>query len=181
MIIPPKMGDCPPLYMTAEEITKYLTELNDELCLMDIKGEISLYGGAVMCLAFKSRPATRDVDAIFEPVKEIRNASHRIAERHNLVLDWLNLAVKMFVVDHPRQVLFDLSNLIVTVPEADYLLAMKMLALRPDTEDENDAEFLIRRLSLKSPHEVLDIIANYYPKKEVKPKTVFWLNEYFAE
>ena len=166
--------------MTAEEITKYLTELNDELRLMYIKGEVSVYGGAVMCLAFKARPATKDVDAIFEPVKEIRNASHRVAERHELALDWLNMAVKMFVVDHPRQVLFDLSNLTVTVPEADYLLAMKILALRPGTEDENDAEFLIERLGLKSPEEVLTIVADYYPKKEVKPKTVFWLKEYFA-
>ena len=167
--------------MTAEEITQYLTELNDELRLINIKGEVSLYGGSVMCLAFKARPATKDVDAVFEPVKEIRNASHRIAERHNLTLDWLNLAVKMFVVDHPRQVLFDLSNLIVTVPEADYLLAMKMLALRPDTEDENDAEFLIERLGLKNPLEVLAIVADYYPKKEVKQKTVLWLNDYFAQ
>jgi hypothetical protein len=166
--------------MTAEEITKYLTELNDELRLIDIKGEVSLYGGAVMCLAFKARPATKDVDAIFEPVKEIRNASHRIADRHDLNLDWLNLAVKMFVVDHPRQLLFDLSNLSVTVPEADYLLAMKMLALRADTEDERDAEFLIRRLGLKSAQEVLNIVADYYPKKEVKPKTIHWLNEYFT-
>ncbi len=167
--------------MTAEEITKYLTELNDELRLMDIRGEVSLYGGAVMCLAFKARPATKDVDAIFEPVKEIRNASHRIAEKHNLTLDWLNLAVKMFVVDHPRQVLFDLSNLIVTVPDADYLLAMKMLALRADTEDENDAEFLIKRLGLTKPQEVLAIVADYYPKKEVKHKTVLWLDDYFAQ
>ena len=34
--------------MTAAEITKYLTELNDELRMVDIKGEISLYGGAVI-------------------------------------------------------------------------------------------------------------------------------------
>ena len=58
--------------MTAEEIEKYLRELNDELCAMKIKGEICLYGGAVMCLAFKARPATKDVDAIFEPVREVR-------------------------------------------------------------------------------------------------------------
>ena len=90
--------------MTSDEITQYLTELNDELCLMDIKGEVSLYGGAVMCLAFKARPATKDVDAIFEPIREIRNASHRIADRHNLSIDWLNLAVKMFVVRHNRDV-----------------------------------------------------------------------------
>jgi len=165
--------------MTAEEITKYLTELNDELRLMDIKGEVSLYGGAVMCIAFKARPATRDVDAIFEPVREIRNASHRIAERYDLKLDWLNLAVKMFVVEHKRQVLFEFSNLRVTVPDPDYLLAMKMLALRPDTEDENDATFLIEHLGLKQPSEVLEIIDGYYPKKEVKIGTILWLNNFF--
>ncbi len=165
--------------MTAEEITKYLTELNDELRLIDIKGEVSLFGGAVMCLAFKARPATKDVDAIFEPIKEIRNASHRIAERYDLKLDWLNLAVKMFVVEHPRQVLFEFSNLRVTVPDPDYLLAMKMLALRPDTEDEDDATFLIDRLGLKTSTDVLEIVSEYYPQKEVKPATIFWLEKFF--
>ncbi|MBP7476770.1 MAG: hypothetical protein KBF83_14745 [Pyrinomonadaceae bacterium] len=167
--------------MTDEEITQYLTELNDELRLMNIKGEVSLYGGAVMCLAFKARAATKDVDAIFEPVKEIRNASHRIADRHGLRIDWLNFAVKMFVVEHPRQVLFDLSNLTVTVPDADYLLAMKVLAFRPETEDENDVLFLIKHLGLNTPDQVLEIVAGYYPSKTVKPETVFWLEEYFSK
>lgn len=44
--------------MTADEITKYLTELNNELRLMNIKGEVCLYGGAVMCLVYDARPAT---------------------------------------------------------------------------------------------------------------------------
>lgn len=39
--------------MNAEEFTRYLNELNDELHLMDIKGEVSLYDGAVMCPAFR--------------------------------------------------------------------------------------------------------------------------------
>ena len=46
--------------MTAEEIRQYLAELNDELGALDVKGEICLYGGAVMCLAFKARPATKE-------------------------------------------------------------------------------------------------------------------------
>ncbi|MGD9563137.1 MAG: hypothetical protein AB7F88_13110 [Pyrinomonadaceae bacterium] len=45
--------------MTAEEITQYLTELNDELHEMDIKGEVSLFGGAAMCLVYDARPATQ--------------------------------------------------------------------------------------------------------------------------
>ncbi len=167
--------------MTADEITQYLTELSEELRLMDIKGEVSLYGGAVMVLAFKARPATKDIDAIFEPVREIRNASHRIADRHGLRLDWLNHAVKMFVVEHPRQVLFEFSNLIVTIPDARYLLAMKVLSLRPNTEDEQDAIFLIRELGLTGQDQVLELIKGYYPKKEVKPGVLLWLEEHFEK
>lgn len=167
--------------MTADEIQQYLSELNDELALKDIKGEISLFGGAVMVLAFNARIATKDVDAIFEPVKEIRNAAHRIAELHALKLDWLNMAVRMFVVKHDRELLFDLPNLRVTVPEADYLLAMKMIALRPQTEDEDDAIFLIEKLRLLSKADVLGIIADYYPRKEISATTITWLDEYFSK
>ena len=167
--------------MTAEEIKQYLSELNDELQPKDIKGEISLYGGAVMVLAFNTRVATKDIDAVFRPVKEIRNAAHRVAERHNLKLDWLNHAVRIFVVKHERELLFELSNLRVTVPEPDYLLAMKILALRPQTEDENDAMFLIKKLGLEDKNAVLKIVADYYPRKEVKPSTIVWLDEYFSK
>ena len=51
--------------MTSEEIEKYLSEINDELAAKNVIGEICIYGGAAMCLAFKARPATKDVDAIF--------------------------------------------------------------------------------------------------------------------
>src|SRR5438309_1908516 len=122
--------------MTSEEITQYLTELNDELRLRDIKGEVSLFGGAVMCLVYDARPATKDVDAVFRPTGEIRDAIRRIAERRGLADDWLNDGVKGYVVEHPERVLFELSNLVVFVPEPDYLLAMKAIAARADTSDQ---------------------------------------------
>ena len=80
--------------MTAEDIKRYLTELNDELRSMDVKGEICLYGGAVMALAYDARPDTDDVDAVFRPSEQIRKAAVRIANRNNLPPDWLNDAVK---------------------------------------------------------------------------------------
>ncbi len=163
--------------MTAEEITKYLTELNDELRLMNIKGEVSLYGGAVMCLAFKSRPVTKDVDAIFEPVRAIRTAAGKVGERHDLDIGWLNLAVKMFVVEHPRNVLFDLPNLKVFVPDGDYMLAMKVLAARPDSSDLEDIEFLLDHLKIGNLGEITAIVQNYYPRKEIKGETIFLLEE----
>lgn len=163
--------------MTAEEIKKYLNELNDELCAVNIKGEICLYGGAVMCLAFKTRPATKDVDAIFEPVKEIRRAAGRVAERYDLPVGWLNFGVKMFVTNHQKRILFDLPCLKVFTPEADYLLAMKILAARADTSDLEDIEFLLRHLNLKAVEDVLKIVRAFYPQKVVKPETVFLLEE----
>lgn len=167
--------------MTAEEITQYLEELNEELRLKDVKGEVSLFGGAVMCLAFKARPATKDVDAIFEPVREIRNAANRIADRHNLKVGWLNMAVKMFVVEHQRSVRLDLSNLKVFVPEGEYIFAMKVLAARADTSDIEDIQFLADKLAIKTIEEAAAIVRNYYPNKEIKAETVFLLEELLAK
>ncbi len=165
--------------MTSEEIEIYLSEINDELAAKDVIGEICIYGGAAMYLAFKARPATKDVDAIFEPVKVVRGAIYKIAEKYNLNQDWLNLAVKIFIVEHEKEILFDLPHLKVFVPTADYLLAMKVLAMRAESFDAADVEFLIKRLELKKIEDVLKIAADYYPKKEIKPETEFQLEEIF--
>jgi hypothetical protein len=165
--------------MTAEEITQYLTELNDELRLINIKGEVSLYGGAVMVLAFKARIATKDVDAIFFPTTEIRSAAARIARRHGLAENWLNDGVKGYVVEHSRRPLFHLANLTVFIPEPDYLLAMKALAARADTEDEADVITLIQSMSLRSPEEVFEIIERYYPNGQIPPKTQYFVEGLF--
>lgn len=47
---------------------------------------------------------------------------------HHLREDWLNDAVKGFVVQHPQRIFLDAPHLKVYVPEPDYLLAMKTLA-----------------------------------------------------
>lgn len=166
--------------MEAGEIKQYLSELNDELRASEVKGEICLYGGAVMCLAYNARPATKDVDAVFEPVRHIRRAAGVVAERHGLDKDWLNYAVKMFVVPHERRLWLDLSHLKVLVPPPEYLLAMKVLAARANTKDGEDIKLLIRDLGLHSPAQVLDIMRDYYPDKQVKPATELLLDEVFA-
>ncbi len=167
--------------MQAEEIKQYLSELNDELRDMNVKGEICLYGGAVMCLVFDARPATKDVDAVFRPAQQIRQAAERIAEAHHLRTDWLNDAVKGFVVPHPQRILFDFPNLKVYVPEPDYLLAMKALAARLDTADADDVKLLIKQLSLQKPEEVFAILEKYYPRQHIKPATQYFIEELFEQ
>ena len=165
--------------VNAQEIKGYLSELNEELRSMDVKGEICLYGGAVMALAYNARPDTDDVDAIFEPVRYIRKAAGRIAERHRLEKGWLNHAVKMFLVPHEKRILLDLSHLKVYMPTPDYMLAMKVLSARVNTMDRADLEVLIRDFGLKSPDEALTIVKHYYPHKEVKPAARKLLQELF--
>jgi hypothetical protein len=166
--------------MTADEITKYLTELNDELRLENIKGEITIYGGAVMCLVYDARPATKDVDAIFKPSNEIRLLIERIAERNGLPPDWLNDGLKGYLVSHPQRILLELSNLKVFVPEPDYMLAMKAMSARADTYDQTDVRILIDVLGLKAPAEVFAILEKYYPRQQIKPATQYFIEELFG-
>ena len=129
-----------------QDIEKHLGHLNEELVKLGIKGELCLYGGTVMCLVYNARPSTKDVDAVFVPAQEIRKAARKVAEADSLPEDWMNDAVKGFVVQHPKRIFMDLSNLKVYVPEPDYLLAMKALSARLDGTDRDDLRFLIELL-----------------------------------
>lgn len=164
--------------LTAERIAKLFEILNDELCKEGETAEIGIVGGAVMCLVFHARQATRDIDAIFKPAKLVRKLVARIAENENLPQDWLNDAVKGFIQgDFDRQDVLNLSNLRVWAPEPKYMLAMKCISARWDTSDRDDVIFLLRHLKLKNPKAVFAIIEHYYPKKQIPPKTQFFIEE----
>jgi len=165
--------------MTAEKIKRYLSELNEELRSMDVKGEICLYGGAVMALAYNARPDTEDVDAIFEPVRHIRIAARKVAEKNGLEIGWLNNAVEMFLTTHDKKILLDMSHLKIYVPPPDYLLAMKTLSARANTMDRDDLKVLILDLGVDGPDAVFQIVKNYYPKKEIKPAARSLIRELF--
>jgi hypothetical protein len=168
-------------FMDKDAILQYLQELNQELARLDVIGEVCLYGGAVMCLVYQARPSTKDVDAIFQPTQQMRTAIARVAANHNLRDDWLNDAVKGFVVQHPQRIFLDTPHLKVYVPEPDYLLAMKTLAARVDTTDRPDIEFLIKRLGLTHPAQVFAILEKYYPRHQVKPATQYFVEELFGQ
>lgn len=167
--------------MDKDAILFYLAELNQELENLDVVGEVCLYGGAVMCLVYSARPSTKDVDAIFQPTQQLREAIARVADAHNLRDDWLNDAVKGFVVHHPQRIFLDAPNLKVYVPEPDYLLAMKTLASRVDTTDQQDIRFLIGLLGLTKPEEVFALLEKYYPRQQIRPATQFFVEELFGQ
>ncbi|HEX5037673.1 MAG TPA: hypothetical protein VFX30_10980 [bacterium] len=155
--------------------------LNGELAKMRVTGEIGLCGGAVMCLVFQAREATKDVDGLFEPTEEMRRAAGRVAKEFGIEEGWLNDAAKTyFLTEPPRQSVMELSHLRIWAPSAEYMLAMKCISARFDSHDKDDVIFLIRHLELEKPAQVFRIVENYYPNSKIPPKTQFLIEEVMA-
>lgn len=164
--------------LTVQKIKTLLQEVNDALAAQDVRGEIGLCGGAAMCLAFRARAATKDIDGIFAPTAVIRKAARAIATRHGLPEDWLNDAAKgYFLGNPPQQNVLELSHLRVWAPVPDYLLAMKCVSARFDTHDQDDIRFLLQHLQLRTPQQVFAIIEHYYPRRQIPAKTQFVIEE----
>lgn len=165
--------------MDKKEIIKYLKELNARLEEKDTKGQIWLFGGTVMCLAFNARPATKDIDAIFEPKQVIYDIAKQMARDYNLPPDWLNDSVKGFVTPTREMKIFqNMSHLKIFVPSPEYMLAMKCMSVRlAGTKDKDDIIFLLNHLQLKNVNDILDIIQNYFPANMIRPKTEYFLME----
>ena len=164
--------------LTTETIRALFVALNDELASRGVLGEVGLCGGAVMCLVFQARSSTKDVVAVFEPTREIREAAAVVARDFGIAEDWLNDAAKgFFLSDPPQHEVMELANLRVWAPAADYMLAMKCVSARFDSHDRGDVEFLVRHLELQSPAEVFEVICRYYPRERVPAKTAFFVEE----
>ena len=161
-----------------DNIIRLFRALNEKLKAREVIGEVGICGGAVMCLVFRARATTKDVDGIFKPTKEIREASQEAAHELGASSHWLNDAAKAyFHVDPPQEDILHLSNLRVWAPSADYMLAMKCISARYDSHDKEDVQFLIRYLGLKHPKEVFRIVEKYYPRRIIPAKTRFLIEE----
>jgi hypothetical protein len=166
-----------------------LQKLSDKLGQHCVTGELCVFGGAVMVLAFTARLATKDVDAIFQPAQLIRDLARQIAEEQDLPSGWLKDGVKGFVSTRHDTMAGNLPqfpHLRLTMPVPEYLLAMKCMAARlagttDGPSDVPDILFLIRRLGLKSSKEALDLVALYYPLSRIPVKTRFLIEGLFEE
>ena len=113
--------------------------------------ELSLYGGAVFTLVYGSRDSTKDVDGLIRPADIAQRLVKIVAREQGLPEDWLNDDVAQFLSTHEQKRPapdLDLGpGLVVTVPTAAYLLALKLRACRPPLPgyagDEPDIRFLL--------------------------------------
>jgi len=166
--------------LTQADIRRLFDLLNEELRAAGAEGELFLVGGAVMCLAYATRPSTQDVDALFRPPREVRAAAARVAIRARLNPDWLNDGVKAYLSAQGEFAPFlELDHLRVMVAQPEYLLAMKCLAMRIGAEfhDEDDIRYLLRHLDIRSYEKAVAVITKFYPKERFPQKTLHALAE----
>lgn len=162
------------------EIELLFHKLNAELAGRDVRGEVYVVGGAVMCLVHAAREATRDVDAYFRPAAELRTAAARVALEAHVPADWLNDTVKRFLsAQGTFSAWLQLSHLTVHTADPAYLLAMKCLSARIGEEfhDLDDIRFLLRCLNLTSVQGAREVIGRYYPLERFPQKTFYLLDE----
>lgn len=158
--------------MKREAILSALSLLGQYAQEEGIKLEVSIYGGAAFMLAYNSRDSTKDVDAILRPREEGEKLVARVARDMGLIEDWLNSCVGQFLSPklEAKRRLTEIekeTGLIVHVPTAKYLLAMKAFAARRPMGkykgDYEDLGFLVKKMKIQTVEEIQEALDAFYP------------------
>ena len=165
--------------------------------------EIAVYGGSALMLASNFRFSSEDVDIAVlsgDWPGWLTDAVVAIGAALGLSHDWLNDAVAVHlsahagrVADHvafgtfPRQVAEGAEDpaeppvgLVVFVPTANYLLAMKLKAMRvldpvKGAEEAADIRHLMAVVGVSTGQEALAILKRFYPKSAAAPEKLLFL------
>jgi len=168
--------------LSKSEILLCFEEINKRLAANNQHGEIVLTGGAALTLVFNARDSTRDIDAVFRPVADMREIISSMAAEYNLPMGWLNDMVKPFVTDKLTIVPhLEYSNLIIYSVDAESLLAMKLTSARFGSNDMNDSIFLMDHLGIRTEQEMFDILDKYIDPYLRKPIVKFFAKEAFEK
>jgi hypothetical protein len=81
--------------MNRSEIVAALQALARRLEARGLEADLYVVGGAAIALAYDSRRATRDIDAVFVPKLEVYREAERVAEELGLPVGWLNDASRV--------------------------------------------------------------------------------------
>ena len=78
-------------------IEEAFRRLGDRLAKRGVVADIYVFGGAAMALAYDSRRATRDVDALFKPHGIVLEEAQAVATELGLPSWWLNEQASSYV------------------------------------------------------------------------------------
>jgi hypothetical protein len=164
--------------LTKTEIVAALARLSELAQGEGVRLEMTLYGGAVMMLAYGAREITKDVDAIVRPPEVARRLVRRVAAERGLHEEWLNDDVKQFVSTAEAKNELPLAGvsrlgLRITKPTSKYLLAMKVMAARlplPGHPGDYDDIKVLLRITRVHTVDKVEAVANLYFPDTVLPE-----------
>jgi hypothetical protein len=146
------------------------------------KLQIAVYGGSALMLASNFRFATEDVDVsrLEQPLPAwLATVVRAIADKNGWREDWFNDGVAFHLssladhaADHLEFATFpcgsEPAGLVVSVPTAEYLLALKLKAFRILDATRGEAERLdilnlMRVVGISSAEEAIALLGRYFP------------------
>jgi hypothetical protein len=163
-------------------IEEAFRRLGDRLAKRGVVADIYVFGGAAMALAYDSRRATRDVDALFKPHGIVLEEARAVAAELGLPGWWLNEQASSYAAptgDPSASRVFDHPGLRVFAASPEHLLAMKALAARP--RDAQDIRQLTEVLNLHTVAEVLALVQDIFPEEEPPARLRLLLEDIFGQ
>jgi hypothetical protein len=141
--------------------------------------DVALYGGSALMLVSNFRASTFDVDAVADDVhqKHLERLAAIVGQRRGWSANWLNDDVFPFLSDKVEGVASDhvlfrsypdavQPGLRVFVPNAEYMCALKLIALRiepnTDAKDFDDLVNLTSLLGLSQPEQALALVRHFF-------------------
>ncbi|GCE50921.1 hypothetical protein EI42_02265 [Thermosporothrix hazakensis] len=150
----------------------YLQALAEELGSRRIGKPVQLLlvGGAYMLYFVRNRSVTKDVDVVpvsfpdtmnaDKETKAFRSAANAVARRFGLRRDWVNDVVAAFAPEPgPTTLWRDYGALQIYVPDAAYILALKLLSGRD--RDADDIEALCEMLHIETREQAQELVDRY--------------------
>ncbi|MDZ4345557.1 MAG: DUF6036 family nucleotidyltransferase [Candidatus Binatia bacterium] len=155
--------------------------------------DLAIYGGSALMLASNFRVATQDVDAVVEGDQStVTRLAEEVARRRGWAADWLNDGVRTYLspnveglAEHHELFCAYPSEqdvgLRVFVPSPEYMLAMKLMAMRLDPaggkSDLADIVNLMEVVGLNTPDETIDFAASFYPEAKISARLHLGIRE----
>jgi len=162
--------------ISKQEIIDALTRLGQLATEHGDRIELLLVGGSVMVLLFGTRESTKDVDAVILHPREaalVRQLARTIAQENGWPDDWLNDAVKGFLVGTGQaEVVFASAGITAWRPSLEQLLALKLCAWRDDV-DIADARRLLQELPGAYNEVWRRVSVHLQPGRELKARYAF--------
>jgi hypothetical protein len=158
--------------------------------------DVAVYGGSCLMLVSNFRIATADVDAVAATDQGfLDSAAQTIAARRGWPRDWLNDGVRTYlspaVEGFAQHTLFrtypseQTPGLRLFVPTPEYMLAMKLMALRiepgSDRNDLADILNLMQVTGLKEKSDIVEFAARFYPEARTSGRLMLSVDHLWNE